>query len=217
MFIGHFGVGFISKKIDAKPSLGTYFLASQFIDLLWPLFLLLGIEHVNIDPGNTAFTPLDFIYYPFTHGFVSVLIWSVLFAGVYYFLKKDKRSSIILGLVVMSHWFLDLLTHRPDLPLTWWSDFKVGLGLWNSVLLTVIVEGALFLGAVYIYLNFTKAKNKIGSIGTYSLVAFLIVVYVMNLIGPPPPNEQAIGFAGLSMWLIVVWGYWIDRNRMTNK
>ena len=213
MFIGHFGAGFIGKKIDPKPSLGTYFLASQFIDLIWPLFILLGIEQVSIDPGNTAFTPLDFIYYPFTHGFISVLIWSVLFGAVYFYKSKQIKSALILGIMVLSHWILDFITHRPDLPLTFWSDFKVGLGLWNSVIFTIIVEGGLFIFAVYLYLNFTKAKNKKGSWGAYGLIIFLILVYIMNLVGPPPPSADAIGFAGLSMWLLVFWAYWIDRNR----
>ena len=79
MFIGHFGAGLAAKGIDQKPSLGTFFFASQFIDLLWPIFLLLGLEHVRLDPGNTAFMPLDFVFYPYTHSFISVLIWACLF------------------------------------------------------------------------------------------------------------------------------------------
>jgi len=213
MFIGHFGAAFIGKKIEVKPSLGTYFLASQFIDLIWPIFVLLGIEQVAIDPGNTAFTPLDFIYYPFTHGFLSVLIWSVLFGAVYFYKSKHFKSALILGIMVLSHWILDFLTHRPDLPLTYWNDIKVGLGLWNSVIFTLLVEGSLFISATYIYMNFTKAKNKKGSLGTWGLIIFLILVYIMNLVGPPPPSADAIGVAGITMWLLVFWAYWIDKNR----
>ena len=148
MFIGHFGVGLAAKKIDKKLSLGTLFLASQFIDLLWPIFLLTGLEHVKIDPGNTAFTPLDFIYYPFSHSFLSVLVWSCLFGIVYFLIRKNMKSSLLLGALVMSHWILDLITHRADLPITWWNELKVGLGLWNSVFFTIVVEGGIFLTGV---------------------------------------------------------------------
>jgi membrane-bound metal-dependent hydrolase YbcI (DUF457 family) len=213
MFIGHFGVGLAAKKIDNKPSLGTLFVASQFIDLLWPIFLILGLEKVKIDPGNTAFTPLDFIYYPFSHSFFGVLIWSVLFGLVYYLIRKNLKSSIVIGSLVMSHWILDLITHRPDLPLLPWSEIKVGLGLWNHVILTLIIELIIFAIGIYLYIRATKATNKKGTIGLWSLLIFLILVYFMNVFGDPPPSEGPIAYVGLTMWLLVAWGYWIDKNR----
>lgn len=213
MFIGHFGVGLAAKKFDTKPSLGTLFLASQFVDLLWPIFLLVGLEHVVIEPGNTAFTPLNFVDYPISHGFFSVLIWSILFGLIYYIIKRNVKSSLVLGALVMSHWILDLITHRPDLPLFPWSDAKVGLGLWNSVVLTIIVEGLIFIGGAYLYMKTTRAENKKGSIGLWSLLIFLGVVYVSNIFGPPPPAEGPIAIVGLAQWLFIAWAYWIDRNR----
>ncbi|MBD3290754.1 hypothetical protein GF337_18250 [candidate division KSB1 bacterium] len=213
MFIGHFGVGLAAKKIDPRPSLGTLFMASQFIDLLWPIFLLLGIEKVQIDPGNTAFTPLNFLYYPFSHGFVSVLIWSLLFGLVYFAIKKKLKSAVLLGGLVLSHWILDLITHRPDLPLMPGSEAKVGLGLWDSVFLTIIVEGLIFIIGSYLFIKATKADNKKGQVGLWSLLIFLVVVYAMNTFGTPPPSTEPIAYVGLSMWLLVAWGYWIDRNR----
>jgi membrane-bound metal-dependent hydrolase YbcI (DUF457 family) len=213
MFIGHFGVGFAAKKIDKKPSLGTLFFASQFVDLIWPVLLLTGLEKVAIDPGNTAFTPLNFIYYPFTHSLLGVIIWSVLFGIVYYLIKKNIKISVLMGGLVMSHWILDLITHRPDLPLFPWTDIKVGLGLWNSVILTIIIEVLIFGGGVYLYMKCTKAQNKKGSIGLWGLTAFLLVVYVMNIFGPPPPSSEPIAVVGLAQWLLVLWAYWIDKNR----
>jgi membrane-bound metal-dependent hydrolase YbcI (DUF457 family) len=215
MFIGHFGAAFAAKKVSKKASLGTYILASQFIDLLWPILVLLGIEKVLIDPGNTAFTPLNFIYYPFSHSFLAVVIWGLLFGLIYYTLKKDTKTSIVLFLLVISHWILDLLTHRADLPIFPWSDFKVGLGLWNNVFLTIILESIIFIGGVYLYTRVTESKNKKGTIALISLVVFLGIIYIMNIVSPPPPDEKAIGYAGLLMWLFVAWGYWIDRNRST--
>ncbi len=133
MFIGHFGTGLAAKKIDNKISLGTLFLASQFIDLLWPIFLLFGLEKVKIEPGNTAFTQLNFISYPYSHSFFGVLIWSLLFGSIYFLFRKNIKSALLLAALVMSHWILDLITHRPDLLIIPWNDFKVGFGLWNSV------------------------------------------------------------------------------------
>ena len=213
MFIGHYGVGLAAKKLDNRPSLGTLFFASQFIDLLWPIFLLLGLEKVAIDPGNTAFTPLNFIYYPFSHGLVSVLIWAVLFGGVYYAFRKNIKTSLLLGGLVLSHWILDLFTHRPDLPLLFGNHLKVGLGLWNSVILSILVEGSIFIIGAYLYFKATRAENKKGQIGLWSLLIFLGIVYVMNVFGPPPPSVEPIAIVGLFQWLIVAWAYWIDRNR----
>ena len=213
MFIGHYGVGLAAKKLDNRPSLGTLFFASQFIDLLWPIFLLLGLEKVAIDPGNTAFTPLNFIYYPFSHGLVSVLIWAVLFGGVYYAFRKNIKTSLLLGSLVLSHWILDLFTHRPDLPLLFGNHLKVGLGLWNSVILSILVEGSIFIFGAYLYFKATRAENKKGQIGLWSLLIFLGIVYVMNVFGPPPPSVEPIAIVGLFQWLIVAWAYWIDRNR----
>lgn len=215
MFIGHFGTGFAAKAADNKPSLGTLFFAAQFIDLLWPFFLIFGLEKVRIEPGISAFTPLDFIYYPFSHSLFSTLIWAILFGCIYFVIKRDMKSSIILAFLVVSHWVLDLITHIPDLPLTPWGNYKVGLGLWNSVILTIIIEGIIFITGVYFYLASTKAINKKGNIGLWSLVIFLVIVYFLNIIGPPP-NESAIGFTGLSQWIIIIWGYWINKNRISS-
>ncbi len=213
MFIGHFGIGLAAKKIDKDPSLGTLFFASQFIDLIWPIFLLIGLENVKIDPGNTAFTPLNFIYYPFSHSFFSVLIWSILFGSIYILIKKNLKSSILLATLVMSHWILDLITHRPDLPLIPWNDYKVGFGLWNSIIFTMLFEGFIFFIGSFLYLKITKAENKKGQIGLWSLLIFLSIVYVINVFGSPPPSKEPIAIVGLSQWLLVAWGYWIDKNR----
>lgn len=214
MFIGHFGVGLAAKKIDSKPSLGTFFLASQFVDLLWPLFLIIGLERVQIDPGNTAFTPLNFIYYPFSHSLLADLIWAVLFGSVYFAIRKNVKTALLLGGVVLSHWVLDLFTHRPDLLLIPGFEEKVGFGLWNSVILTIVIEGAIYILGIWYYLRLTKSLNKTGNWAMWSLFVFLAIVYIFNVFGPPPPSVESISYAGLSLWLIVAWAYWIDRNRV---
>ena len=213
MFIGHFGAGFAGKKFSKPASLGTYFMAAQWIDLIWPILLLLGIEKIQVKPGISVVTPLDFSYYPFSHSLVGVIVWGLLFGLVYYLIKKNLKVSVVLGLLVLSHWFLDLLVHIPDLPIFPGESIKVGLGLWNSLAATIILEGLIFGLGVYFYYKVTKAKNKIGTYALIGLIIFLILIYISNLFSPPPDSVEAIGIVGNAQWLIVIWGYWIDKNR----
>jgi len=187
------------------------------MDLLWPVFLLLGIEKVEIVHSNNPFLSLNFISYPYSHSLLGALFWSVLFGAIYFLIRKDMRSSIILGLVVISHWVLDLIVHIPDLQIIPWLSLRVGLGLWNSVVFTVIIEGLIFFIGFYLYLKSTKSKNKRGQIGLWSLIIFLSVIYVLNLIGPPPPSVQAIAYAGFSQWIIIIWAYWVNSNRTASS
>lgn len=213
MFIGHFGAALAAKKLDNKPSLGTMILASQFIDLLWPFLMLSGIENVKIEPGYSAFTPLNFTYYPFSHSLLFVLIWALLIGAVYYLIRKDIKSSVVLGALVLSHWVLDLISHVPDLPLYPGGSEKVGLGLWNFVHMTILVEGLIFIAGAFLYIYSTSALNKKGSIGLWLMLAFLAAIYTAGIFSPPPPSAEAIAYTGLLQWLFVAWGYFIDRNR----
>ncbi len=213
MFIGHFGTAFAAKKIDSRPSLGTLMLAAQFIDLLWPVLLLLGIEKVAIDPGNTTVTPLDFYHYPISHSLLGVLGWGVLLGVVYYLVRKNWKGSLLLAALVLSHWVLDLVTHRPDLPLIPGMEVKVGFGLWNSLIGTLLVELAVFIGGVFLYMKMTRAKNSKGKYAAWGLIVFLVLVYSSNIFGAAPPSVEPIAYVGMLQWLLVLWGYWIDRNR----
>lgn len=215
MFIGHFGVGLGAKAAAPKTSLGTLFLASQFIDLLWPSLLLVGVERVRIAPGITKVTPLDFEAYPFSHSLLAVIGWAVLFALTYQVIKKYPRGSVVLGLAVFSHWLLDLIVHRPDLPLLPDSNFKVGFHLWASLSGTLIVEMGIFVVGVALYVRNTTAKDAVGKWTFWSLIVFLVLVYLSNLFGPPPPNVSALAWVGQSQWLLVLWGYWVDRHRQS--
>ncbi len=213
MFIGHYALGLAARKPAPGISLGTLFLASQFVDLLWPLFLLFGIEQVRIDPGNTAFTPLDFTHYPFTHSLLASVGWAVLFGLVYYALRRNGKGAVILGLLVLSHWVLDLIAHRPDLPLGFGDSVYFGFELWNSVAGTMIFETALFIGGILLFLKTSRAKDRIGKYGFWALIGILYIIYLANVFGPPPPDEGAIAVAGNALWLFVIWAYWVDRHR----
>lgn len=214
MFIGHFGVGLGSKKAAPSVSLGTLFLAAQFLDLLWPTFLLLGWEHVEIQPGITQMTPLNFTDYPISHSLLMACIWGAVVGLFYFLVKRNSRGSFILGLCVVSHWVLDLLVHRPDLPLFPGNSPLVGFGLWNHMTAEIIMEGGIFFVGLWLYLRSTESKNKAGSFGFWGLIVFLLFIHVTNLFGSPPPNATAIAWAGQLQWLLVIWAYWVDHNRI---
>ena len=214
MFIGHFAVAFAAKRASPTTSLGTLFIACELVDLLWPLFLLAGVETVAIAPGITQFTPLDFRHYPWSHSLLMVVVWSLLFAALVFARAKRWLSAAVVALVVLSHWFLDLVVHRPDLPLAPGSDVKVGFAVWDSVPGTLLLEGALFVIGVRFYLRGSQALDRTGHWALYGLLALLLASYVAAAFGPPPPSVAAIAWVGLAGGaLIAALGYWIDRHR----
>lgn len=213
MFVGHFGVGLGLKRWAPVVSLGTLFLAAQWVDLLWPTLLVLGVEQVEIEPGITRMAPLDFVHYPYTHSLVAALVWAGLFALIYGLLTRSRRLAVICAIGVASHWGLDLLVHRPDLPLVPGGGPMLGLGGWNSVWATVVLEFAFFGGGLWLYLKSTTARDGVGKWGLVGLVVFLLVIEVGNLAGPPPPSVSAIAVMGHAQWLLVLWGWWVDRHR----
>jgi membrane-bound metal-dependent hydrolase YbcI (DUF457 family) len=214
MFIGHFAVAFAAKRAAPSVSLGTLFVACELVDLIWPVFVLLGIETVRIVPGITAFTPLEFIHYPWTHSLLMCAAWSALFGFGYFLFRRNTRSAIAVAAVVLSHWFLDALVHRPDLPLAPGGAARIGLGLWNSVAVTLAVEGLMFAAGLFLYLRTTRAKDRVGAIGLWALVIVLLASYAAAAFGPPPPNVQAVAWAAIAGGIVTaLWGYWVDRHR----
>jgi hypothetical protein len=122
-------------------------------------------------------------------------------------------SAVVCAALVASHWILDALTHQPDLPLIPGSSARIGLGLWNYPALAISIELLVFAGGVVLYLHTTRASNRVGTVGLWSLIVFLVVVYGGNVLGPPPPSVEAIAWTGHAQWLLVAWGYWVDRHR----
>lgn len=213
MFIGHHAVAFAAKKLAPTTSLGTLFAAVQFLDLLWPLFLLTGREHVRIVPGITVVTPLDLYDYPISHSLVGALLWSILFGGIYFAFRRSVRAAVVVGIAVFSHWVLDFITHRADMPLSYGETTYVGLGLWNSLPATLVVEVGIFIVGIIVYLRTTTSRDRIGTYGYWSLVVFLLASYGASIFGPPPPNEAVIAIGTNSGWLLVLWAFWVDRHR----
>ena len=217
MFIGHFGVGFGAKKFAPEVSLGFLFLAAQFIDLLWPTLLLLGLEHVVISPGITKATPLDFIDYPISHSLLMVIFWGILLGFITRLFIKNFKIPVIIFLAVVSHWFLDLIVHRPDLPVIPGNPLLLGFGLWNLPYISFTLEGIIFLAGLYYYYNVTSAKNKFGKYGLIALIVILIVIQIGNMLGSAPPDVSAIAWAGQLQWLFVVLAFFTDKNRIAKE
>jgi len=214
MFVGHIGVALAAKRAAPRTSLGTLVAAAVLLDLVWPALLLAGVERVRIDPGNTAFTPLDFEHYPFTHSGVAVVLWSLAFGAAYLAWTGYRRGAVVAGALVASHWVLDAIVHRPDLPLVWEGP-KVGLGLWSSVPATFAVELAILAAGLLLYVRTVLPRDATGRWALAGLVAFLLAAYLANAFGPPPPSVKAIGIGGFAQWLFVAWAAWIDRHRRT--
>lgn len=212
MFIGHYGLALAAKKVAPRVSLGTLILAASLLDLLWPFLLLAGLEHVRIDPGNTAVTPLDFYDYPISHSLLAVLGWAVLLGGVYFFLRRGVREALVVAGLVTSHWFLDALMHRPDLPFYPGSEIEVGLGLWNSIPATIGLELLVFAGGFALYLNAASPLRRKARVNLWFMGGLLVSIWIGNIFGPPPPSVNMIAGTTLSLWLLVWWGDWIDRG-----
>jgi len=215
MFIGHFGLSFAAKKVAPRVSLATLFIATQFVDILWPFLLIFNVEKVAVVPGYTKTNALEFLYYPYTHSLFMGLVWGIVLGGLYWLVKRDNRGALVVGLCVLSHWFLDLIVHTADLPLTPFNDYKVGFGLWNHVVITLVLEAMILLAGVLIYATYTKAKNKIGKWGLWVLVILLLAFQISNTYGPPPSDSIMTLFVSVVILMIVLisLSYWIDRNR----
>jgi len=214
MFLGHFAFALAAKKAAPKTSLGILVFAAQFADLLWPILLLLGIEQVRIVPGLLPVSPFDFTSYPISHSLAAELGWGVLLGVAYFIAKRDARSAVIVGLLVPTHWVLDFIAHRPDMPI-YHGSAKFGLGMWHSLPLTIFVEYGLFAAGIAIYAGCSRAIDRTGNLALWSLLGLLAVLYLGSVFGPPPPNARVLAISALAVWLTVPWAAWADRHRQS--
>src|SRR5208337_474894 len=214
MFIGHFAVGFAAKRFAPRSSDAVLLAAPQFADILWPVFLLLGWEQVRIDPGNTRFTPFDFVSCPWSHSLLMLCVWALAFGGVYYAITRYRAGAIAIWIGVVSHWVLDWVTHRADMPLVP-GGARYGLGLWNSIAGTMIVEILMFAAGVWMYMSATRPKDRIGRWAFIAYVALLLVIYVADAFGSPPDSRAQVAWAAVAAPVILLpWAWWFDRHRV---
>jgi len=214
MFIGHFGVALAAKKVAPRTSLGTLIFAAQFLDLLWPILLLAGIEHVRIAPGITKLSHMDFTDYPISHSLGMAVVWSALVARIYYGVRRYGRGAWVVAALVLSHWVLDFVVHGPDLPLLPGGGTRVGLGLWNYWAAAVLVEALVFCAGIWIYVRTTRPSDNIGRYAFAALAAFLFLGWVATLFAGAPPSVPALAWGGMTMWITIPWAWWADRHRV---
>jgi hypothetical protein len=212
MFIGHFGVALAAKRLAPRTSLGLLVFAAAFLDLIWPIFLLLGFEHVRVVPGITKVQPFDFYDYPFSHSLTMTLRWALAVGLIYFLVRRYVRGAWVLAALVISHWVLDFVVHRPDLPL-WPGGPKLGLGLWNSWPGSISAELLLFGVGIYFYLRATRARDRVGAWAVWSLIALLSLGWLATLFGPPPPDTHQLAIGALAIWITVPWAAWADAHR----
>jgi membrane-bound metal-dependent hydrolase YbcI (DUF457 family) len=213
MFIGHFAVGFAAKKAAPKVQLALLMAGVAWADILWAIFLMLGWEHARIAPGDTKYTPFDLYDYPWSHSLLMLIVWGALLAGVYWLCKKDSVGAWVVAGCAVSHWVLDWVTHRPDMPL-YPGGPKAGLGLWNSIGGTMVVEIAMFIAGVWIYRTATSPKNWVGRYLSWAFVSLLLLIFVADRFSPPPQSMHAVAQTGLIATVITLaWAWWFDWNR----
>jgi hypothetical protein len=213
MFLGHYGLAFAAKRAAPRASLGVLTFAAQFLDELWPILLILGVEQVRIVPGLMAASPLDFVYYPFSHSLLMAIVYGIVIGGAYFLLRRYVRGAWVVGLLVVSHWFLDVPMHQADLPL--WpgaSSPKVGVGLWALAGPTRVIELTIFAVGISLYFRATRPRDRIGTWSLWIYVALLAIAFVASG-GSPPPNVRALAWTTLTIWLFVPWAWWIDKHR----
>jgi len=218
MLVGHLAVGLTAKSVAPKVSLGTLVLAAMLADLLWAIFLVASIEHVEFLPLKGAANYLHASQISFSHSLVGDVIWAGLLAGAFFIVRRTREGSLILLGVVLSHWGLDWLSHRPDMPLVPAGKQYFGLGLWSSIQGTLLIEGGFWLGAIAIYVSVTDAKNRTGVFAFWSGVTLMTLVWYNNIAGEPPPNAHLAGVSSLLFFaLIVGWAYWMDVLRPVRR
>jgi len=212
MFVGHLATAFGVKRAAPRAPLSALVAAAFGLDLLWPVLLLSGIERVRIDPGHTAFTPLAFDHYPWSHSLLMAIVWSALAGVAAARWLRIRSAGVAVGATVGSHWVLDVVTHRPDLPL-WPGGPMWGLGLWQSIPGTMVVEGLLLVAGLELYRRGFRDRDATGRWALFGLVAFTGVIWVSGPWSPPPPSTDAVAVVALALWLFPLWAAWIERHR----
>ncbi|MEM8615507.1 MAG: hypothetical protein AAGF20_01085 [Pseudomonadota bacterium] len=218
MFIGHYGAAFAARAVKPALPLWQLFIAVQLVDFAWAGLVLAGIEKFRVAPGFMEASILDLHHMPYTHSLVAVVIWSVAAGVLYGALRRGAgkvMAGLIIALAVFSHWLTDLIAHGPDLAL-WFGGPRVGLGLWNSLLWTQIVElGLLAIGGA-IYLAKTKPKGLAGRLAPFALLGFMAALQIYNHlpIDHPPPVPQFAIMALIAFSLLTLLAWLTDRLRI---
>ena len=213
MFVGHYGPSFLAKRLEPAIPLWVLFVAVQFLDVLWGIFVLAGVERVRIVPGFTKTNPLDLYYMPYTHSLPGALVWSFLAGVGYRVFTRSKRGGLLVGVAVFSHWPLDLLVHKPDLAL-YDDTAKLGLGLWDYPLVTLVVESVLALGALALYMARTHPLKRSARYAMPLFIGAVLVLQSAMAFAPPPPSDNAMAATALASYALLAAAIaWLEKGR----
>jgi hypothetical protein len=219
MFVGHYGPGFAIRAWRPELPLWLMFLMVQLVDIAWAVLVMAGVEKVRIAPGITAANPLDLYYMPYSHGLITALAWSLGAGFACRVAFRWPAWTLVpwVGAAVFSHWLLDLLVHRPDLPV-YGDSMKLGLGLWNFPAIALLLEAAVLFGGLTLYLRRTTPRNALGRFGPVVFVVLILVLQITTAAGPPPPSPGAVAASALAAYLaFAAVAGWIDRQRLPRK
>ena len=212
MLVGHFAVGFISKRIEPKLSLGTCLLAPLLADLLLFVFVIAGLERIEFGTGSGAAQYLHAVDIGYSHSLLMGIVWAVMLAGAYYALTHNTRAATVLVAGVLSHWVLDVISHQPDMPLAPGVGTELGFGLWSSIPATLAIEGGFWIAALVVYARMPARRTWLSWIILSAGAILLTLAWIGNIAGPPPPNPRVAPVSSLIfLTLVVAWGYWLNR------
>lgn len=200
MFVGHYGPSFALRRAAGVP-LWVLFLAVQFVDVLWSILIIAGVEKVRIVPGFTASSPLDLHYMPYTHSLTASIAWAVILGWLGSLIWK-RRGGIAIGVCVLSHWVLDLPVHVRDLPL-YGDELKVGFGLWNNVVAAFALEAGVLLVGVAIYARYARSTV---AVWVFGLV--MLGIQYSNLILPLPESPAQFAMMALASYVALAAAAW---------
>lgn len=213
MLVGHLAIALVAKRIEPKISLGTWILAALLADLVTFPLLVAGVEHFDSVPGAELNRTIG-RQIAYSHSLLMDVVWGALFAAGYFLRRRYLRGAWLLFGVVVSHWVLDVISHRPDMPLAPGVAQVYGLGLWSSLPATLIVEGGLWLLALILYARATHPIKRAGIYAFWIGVALITLVWYGNIHAGMDPNPVKAGIGGLIMFSVMVaWAYWINRLR----
>lgn len=215
MFIGHWAPALAAAAASPRaPRIGTLFIAAQLVDWAFFALLLAGVEQMRFSPGISVMNPMDLYHMPITHSLLGSAAFAAGFAVLLWAVSKDRTVALIGGAVVLSHWFLDLLVHVPDLTLAG-SPPKLGLGLWNHPAIEMPLELAITFGALWWYARVRRpAGLRLGV-----LAAVLLVLQVVNWFGPVEPEVTAgtslLAFFAFGLATLAAW--WMGKSEAAKR
>lgn len=207
MFIGHFSLAMATKRVQPNIPLPMLFLAAQLADLIWPTLLLLGIERAEVSHSEI---PLSFTFYPYSHSLACLTLWGAILGVAWSAWSKSRAEGLMIFLLVVSHWFLDLLVHIPDLQFAPGMDLHVGLGLWRNRHVSLSLELLTLVAAIIVAKPFITSLVRWKRLTLYALLAVLVLIQLADTFSSPPTNIMAVAWSAQLIWVLILWAALVD-------